>query len=257
MPSFRELLAATKAEIREVDTAEADELPHACPAPSLLDVREPEEYEQGAIPGALHIARGNLESTIESRVPDKADADHHPLRLRRPLRLRGQDPRRARLHGRRVDGRRLQQVEGREPRLGGPPQPHRRAAQPLPAPPAPARGRHRGPAEAARLPGAAARRRRPRLAGRPLPGRGRRRHDRHHRHGRRRRVEPPAPDPPQHRAHRRPQGRLGQEDPHPAQPRRRRRHLRRAPRRRQRDGHPPRAGTSSSTAPTTSPPASS
>ena len=37
---------------------------------------------------------------------------------------------------------------------------------------------------------------------------------RHHRHGRRRRVEPAAPDPPQHGAHRRPQGRLGQEDAH-------------------------------------------
>jgi molybdopterin/thiamine biosynthesis adenylyltransferase/rhodanese-related sulfurtransferase len=37
----------------------------------VLDVREPDEYEQGAIPGALHIPRGNLESSIENRVPDK------------------------------------------------------------------------------------------------------------------------------------------------------------------------------------------
>src|SRR4051812_17723120 len=70
MPSFRELLAATKAEIREGDTAEADELRHA-PGAVVLDVREPDEYEQGAIPGAMHIARGNLESSIENRVPDK------------------------------------------------------------------------------------------------------------------------------------------------------------------------------------------
>jgi molybdopterin/thiamine biosynthesis adenylyltransferase/rhodanese-related sulfurtransferase len=70
MPSFRELLAATKAEIREVDTAEADEL-RKQPGAVLLDVREPDEYEQGTIPGALHIARGQLESSIESRVPDK------------------------------------------------------------------------------------------------------------------------------------------------------------------------------------------
>ncbi|MGH9138907.1 MAG: molybdopterin-synthase adenylyltransferase MoeB [Acidimicrobiales bacterium] len=70
MPSFRELLAATKAEIREVDTAEADELRRQ-PGAVVLDVREPDEYEQGAIPGALHIARGNLESSIESRVPSK------------------------------------------------------------------------------------------------------------------------------------------------------------------------------------------
>jgi molybdopterin/thiamine biosynthesis adenylyltransferase/rhodanese-related sulfurtransferase len=70
MPSFRELLAQTKAEITEIDTAGADERRHA-PGAVVLDVREPDEYEQGAIPGALHIARGNLESSIENRVPDK------------------------------------------------------------------------------------------------------------------------------------------------------------------------------------------
>ena len=70
MPSFRELLAATKAEIREVDTAEADELRHQ-PGAVVLDVREADEYEQGAIPGALFLPRGTLETGIESRVPDK------------------------------------------------------------------------------------------------------------------------------------------------------------------------------------------
>jgi len=33
-------------------------------------VREPDEFEQGAIPGALHIPRGQLESNIEGRVPN-------------------------------------------------------------------------------------------------------------------------------------------------------------------------------------------
>jgi sulfur-carrier protein adenylyltransferase/sulfurtransferase len=37
----------------------------------LLDVREPDEYEQGAIPGSIHIPRGHLESQIESRVTDR------------------------------------------------------------------------------------------------------------------------------------------------------------------------------------------
>jgi sulfur-carrier protein adenylyltransferase/sulfurtransferase len=71
MPSFREMLAATKAEIREVDTAEADEA-RKRPGAVVLDVREPEEYEQGAIPGALHIPRGTLEGAIEGRIPDKS-----------------------------------------------------------------------------------------------------------------------------------------------------------------------------------------
>jgi molybdopterin/thiamine biosynthesis adenylyltransferase/rhodanese-related sulfurtransferase len=71
MASFRELLNQTKAEIREVDTAEADELRHN-PGTVVLDVREPDEYEQGAIPGAVHIARGMLESSIEGRVAEKS-----------------------------------------------------------------------------------------------------------------------------------------------------------------------------------------
>jgi sulfur-carrier protein adenylyltransferase/sulfurtransferase len=69
MATFRDLLAQTKAQIREVSTAEADEL-RRHPNAVVLDVREPDEHEQGAIPGALHIPRGQLESTIEGRVPD-------------------------------------------------------------------------------------------------------------------------------------------------------------------------------------------
>jgi molybdopterin/thiamine biosynthesis adenylyltransferase/rhodanese-related sulfurtransferase len=69
MATFRDLLNQTKAEIREVDTATAETM-RDVPGTVVLDVREPDEYEQGAIPGSLHIARGNLESNIEGRVPD-------------------------------------------------------------------------------------------------------------------------------------------------------------------------------------------
>ena len=69
MATFRDLLRATKARIKEVDTARAsDEV--AKPATVVLDVREPEEYEQGALPGAIHIPRGHLESQVEARIPD-------------------------------------------------------------------------------------------------------------------------------------------------------------------------------------------
>src|SRR3954453_9257711 len=70
MATYRDLLNAAKAEIREVDGAEAERIRQQ-PGAGVLDVREPDEYEQGAIPGAVHIPRGNLESSIESRVPDK------------------------------------------------------------------------------------------------------------------------------------------------------------------------------------------
>ncbi len=70
MASFRELLAQAKAEIREVDTAGGEEL--LAEGWTLLDVREPDEYEQGAIAGSVHIPRGQLESSIENRVPDRS-----------------------------------------------------------------------------------------------------------------------------------------------------------------------------------------
>ncbi len=36
----------------------------------VLDVREPDEYEQGALPGAIHIPRGHLESQVEGKITD-------------------------------------------------------------------------------------------------------------------------------------------------------------------------------------------
>jgi molybdopterin/thiamine biosynthesis adenylyltransferase/rhodanese-related sulfurtransferase len=70
MASFRDLLTQTKSQIREVDTAEAEGL-RARPDVVVLDVREPDEHEQGTLPGAVHIPRGHLESQIENRVPGR------------------------------------------------------------------------------------------------------------------------------------------------------------------------------------------
>ncbi|WP_423918310.1 molybdopterin-synthase adenylyltransferase MoeB [Candidatus Poriferisodalis sp.] len=69
MPSFRELLTATKREITEIDTATAAEW-ISDRSPVVLDVREPDEYEQGALTDAIHIPRGHLEAQIENRVLD-------------------------------------------------------------------------------------------------------------------------------------------------------------------------------------------
>jgi molybdopterin/thiamine biosynthesis adenylyltransferase/rhodanese-related sulfurtransferase len=68
MASARELLAAAKAKITEVDGATAEE--RLAAGALYLDVREPDEYEQGAIEGSLHIPRGRIETNLEGQVPD-------------------------------------------------------------------------------------------------------------------------------------------------------------------------------------------
>ena len=65
MANFRELLKKTKSEITEVSTEQAEKL--LVEDWTLLDVREPDEFEQGAILGSVHIPRGNLETSIETR----------------------------------------------------------------------------------------------------------------------------------------------------------------------------------------------
>jgi sulfur-carrier protein adenylyltransferase/sulfurtransferase len=70
--SARDYLAATKQQIREETAQEAAERLAVEPQPVMLDVRERDEYEQGFIPGALHIPRGNLETRIEANVPDRS-----------------------------------------------------------------------------------------------------------------------------------------------------------------------------------------
>jgi molybdopterin/thiamine biosynthesis adenylyltransferase/rhodanese-related sulfurtransferase len=71
MATFRDLLHATKAQIREITPAEAEVRLDGEPDTVFLDVREPDEFEQGAIAGALHIPRGHLEAQVESRIPDR------------------------------------------------------------------------------------------------------------------------------------------------------------------------------------------
>ncbi len=68
--SARDHLAAVKQQIREETAHGAADRLAAEPRPALIDVRERDEFEQGFIPGAIHIARGNLETRIEANVPD-------------------------------------------------------------------------------------------------------------------------------------------------------------------------------------------
>jgi len=69
MPSYRELLQQVRSEISEVDATHARELIEEG-GPVVVDVREQEEWDEGHIPGAVHIPRGHLESRIERAAPD-------------------------------------------------------------------------------------------------------------------------------------------------------------------------------------------
>src|SRR5947199_6227639 len=70
MASYRDLLQAAKSEIEEADARNAQAL--LDDGAVLVDVRERDEWQQGRIPGAVHVPRGNLESRIEQAAPDRS-----------------------------------------------------------------------------------------------------------------------------------------------------------------------------------------
>jgi molybdopterin/thiamine biosynthesis adenylyltransferase/rhodanese-related sulfurtransferase len=69
-PSGAEILRDIKSRIEEVDPAAArEQLSNGAVA---IDVREPEEWAAGHIPGARHVPKSYLESRIEGAVPDRS-----------------------------------------------------------------------------------------------------------------------------------------------------------------------------------------
>ena len=71
MTSYRDFLHEAKTQIDEIDAKRARELHDSRDAPLFLDVREREEWDEGHLPGAVHIPRGWLESRIEQAEPDR------------------------------------------------------------------------------------------------------------------------------------------------------------------------------------------
>jgi rhodanese-related sulfurtransferase len=61
-----------KTRIREIGVDRLGALQNVAPSPVLVDVREDNEWDKGRIPGAIHVGRGVLEASIESRVPQKS-----------------------------------------------------------------------------------------------------------------------------------------------------------------------------------------
>jgi sulfur-carrier protein adenylyltransferase/sulfurtransferase len=71
MATYRDLLARVRAEIEEISTPDAHALLDDDTTPLFVDVRERNEWDEGHLPGAVHLPRNNLESRVEALIPDK------------------------------------------------------------------------------------------------------------------------------------------------------------------------------------------
>ncbi|MFZ5854588.1 MAG: molybdopterin-synthase adenylyltransferase MoeB [Chloroflexota bacterium] len=70
--SYADLMREVRAQIRELSPGEVERLREASPGLVLIDCRETDEWEQGFIPGAIHLPRGYIELNVEAMVPDRS-----------------------------------------------------------------------------------------------------------------------------------------------------------------------------------------
>jgi molybdopterin/thiamine biosynthesis adenylyltransferase/rhodanese-related sulfurtransferase len=71
--SYPDLLREARASIREVTPAEVELIREQAPGTHVIDVREASEWDQGHLPGAVHISKSYIEQQIEGAVPDRAE----------------------------------------------------------------------------------------------------------------------------------------------------------------------------------------
>ena len=71
MTGLRDLMQQIRERVPEVTPQDVAQMLERGEELMLVDVREREEFEQGCIPGAVHIARGFLELRIEQLAPDR------------------------------------------------------------------------------------------------------------------------------------------------------------------------------------------
>ena len=69
--SYDELVSEAKAETEQTDAASVHDAMGSDEGVTVLDVREPDEFESGHIPGAKPLPRGLLEYKAAEELPDK------------------------------------------------------------------------------------------------------------------------------------------------------------------------------------------
>ena len=67
--TYADLLKEARAQIREVTPQDVDAL--APGSATVIDVREASEWEQGHLPGAVHISKSYVEQQVEAAAPDR------------------------------------------------------------------------------------------------------------------------------------------------------------------------------------------
>ena len=66
---FEKLVAEAKQNITEISPQDAAAKSKSGEA-LIVDVRDKDEWDEGHIPGAMHMSRGTIELDIEGKVPD-------------------------------------------------------------------------------------------------------------------------------------------------------------------------------------------
>jgi rhodanese-related sulfurtransferase len=70
-PMVKEMVAKTKASIKTVSAADVKAAIDKKENAVILDVRDPNEYAAGHLPGAINVSRGTLEFVIWGKVQDQ------------------------------------------------------------------------------------------------------------------------------------------------------------------------------------------
>ena len=66
---YKKLVAEAKKNITEISPGDAAAKSKSGNA-VIIDVRDKDEWDEGHIPGAIHMSRGTIELDIEEKVPD-------------------------------------------------------------------------------------------------------------------------------------------------------------------------------------------